>query len=150
MPELAIEVTATSPAWRGKQALTRRVLRAAARAEGKQGLVSVLLGDDAALADLNRAWRGKAGPTNVLSFPAAPGQTPLLGDIALAAETVAAEAIAQRKTFDAHASHLLVHGFLHLIGYDHEDSAEAEIMEARERDILGALGIADPYAWSAA
>jgi probable rRNA maturation factor len=105
----------------------------------------VLLADDAALRALNRDWRGKDKPTNVLSFPAPQGGE-MLGDIALAAETVAAEAQAQGKPFAAHMAHLLAHGFLHLLGYDHEIEAEAEAMEARERAILVSLGLPDPYA----
>lgn len=144
--KLRVDITIAHPAWRGRQAAIRRVLQAAAAAEGKSGAVSLLLAGDAEVAALNRAWRGKPGPTNVLSFPAPPGQGDELGDIALAAETVAAEADAQGKQFEAHAAHLLVHGFLHLLGYDHERDDEADTMEARERVILAGLGIADPYA----
>lgn len=145
MASLRIELTATHPAWRGLQAEARRVLRAVAKAEGAGGGVSVLLADDAALRALNRDWRGKDKQTNVLSFPAPQGGE-VLGDIALAAETVAAEAQAQGKAFSAHMAHLLAHGFLHLLGYDHEIEAEAEAMEARERVILASLGLPDPYA----
>ena len=114
---------------------------------GKSGSVSLLLGDDASIADLNRQFRNKAGPTNVLSFPPAPGAEPgFLGDIALAAETIVEQAQFQGKRFEHHAAHLVVHGFLHLIGYDHENPADAEVMEAREREILISLGIEDPYA----
>jgi probable rRNA maturation factor len=118
--------------------------------EGAAGEVSLLLGDDAAITALNRDFRGRDRPTNVLSFP--PGEAPpnpenrFLGDIALAAETILAEAEFQGKSFDQHAAHLVVHGFLHLLGYDHETAPEAEAMEERERVILRALGIADPYA----
>jgi probable rRNA maturation factor len=101
------------------------------------------LADDEALRELNARWRGKETATNVLSFPAPEGFG--LGDIALAFETVAAEAQAQGKSLAAHASHLIVHGFLHLLGYDHEDEGEAVEMEARERAILATLGVADPY-----
>jgi probable rRNA maturation factor len=128
--------------------MAARVLRQAGAAERADGVVSVLLADDSAVADLNQSWRGRAGPTNVLSFPGAPtvrGQG-ALGDIALAFDTIAAEAAAQAKTFEAHASHLLVHGFLHLLGYDHVAETDAVHMEGRERAILAALGIADPYA----
>jgi len=143
--KLRIDISAQHPAWRGRQAAARRALSGAAAAEGKAGAVSLLLGDDAALKALNKSWRGKDKPTNVLSFPAVAGQGDQLGDIALAAETVAAEAAEQGKTFEAHMAHLLVHGFLHLLGYDHEHDGEAERMEARERAILAELGFADPY-----
>jgi len=123
-------------------------LGAAAQAERKTGSVSLLLGDDKSIADLNQQFRNKAGPTNVLSFPPAPGgaEPGFLGDIALAAETIVEQAQFQGKRFEHHAAHLVVHGFLHLLGYDHENPADAEVMEARERAILASLGIEDPYA----
>jgi len=112
--------------------------------------VSLLLTDDAAVQVLNREWRGMDKPTNVLSFPAEgispPGAPALLGDVALAFETVAREAGAQGKPLDHHMRHLLVHGVLHLIGYDHVQDGEAERMEGRERQILAGLGVPDPYA----
>lgn len=112
--------------------------------------LSLLFSDDAHVRALNRDWRGKDKPTNVLSFPAfptAPGGPlpPMLGDIALAFETVAAEAALEGKPFDHHLTHLVVHGFLHLLGYDHEAADEAEEMEALERRILARLAIPDPY-----
>ena len=146
---LEVDILGAHPLWRGREDLLAAALAAAAAAEGKQGEVSLLLGDDAAIAELNRQWRGRNGPTNVLSFPAAApqGAAPtFLGDIALAAETIAAEAEFQGKRFEAHAAHLVVHGFLHLLGYDHENPSEAEAMEARERAILISIGIEDPYA----
>ncbi|HZW46105.1 MAG TPA: rRNA maturation RNase YbeY, partial [Microvirga sp.] len=93
---------------------------------------------------LNRDYRGVDKPTNVLSFPQASG--PLLGDIVLAYETVRDEAALAGKPFRAHMGHLIVHGFLHLLGFDHEAEGEAEEMEALERAALGRIGIADPYA----
>lgn len=144
--KLVVEIVAAHPAWRGKRALVRRVLQGAAEAEEAEGVVSVLLGDDAALRALNETWRGKGKATNVLSFPAATSSGGRLGDIALAAETIDLEARTQGKTFEAHMMHLLVHGLLHLLGYDHEEDSEAEVMEAREREILADLGVADPYA----
>ena len=117
--------------------------------------ISVVFTDDAEQRSLNRAWRGKDSATNVLSFPnmddaaapaAAPGGPPrLLGDIVLARETVQREAQAQGKTLTDHSSHLLVHGVLHLLGYDHLEEAEAAEMETLETEILAAMGIADPY-----
>jgi probable rRNA maturation factor len=118
-------------------------IRGAAPAE-----LSIVLTDDMRIADLNKSWRGKDGPTNVLSFPAAemPGAaTVLLGDVVLARETIGREADVQGKRFADHLSHLTIHGVLHLLGYDHESDTEADEMEALERDILENLGIADPY-----
>jgi probable rRNA maturation factor len=147
--ELEVDILAGSPLWRGHEDLLSRALAAAAAEEGAGGSVSLLLGDDAAVAALNAQFRGKQGPTNVLSFPAppaGPGAPAFLGDIALAAETIVEEANFQGKRFEHHAAHLAVHGFLHLLGYDHHEPAEAEKMEARERAILAILGIEDPYA----
>lgn len=144
MAKLQVEIASTQAAWRGKSAFVRRILTAAAAAEHSDGAVSVLLADDEALRDLNARWRGKDQPTNVLSFPAA-DQSQSLGDLALSAETIRREAKEQGKTEEAHCAHLLVHGFLHLLGHDHEDDREAEIMENRERAILAELGYADPY-----
>lgn len=145
---LEVDILANSALWRGHEDLLSKALAAAAAAEGKSGTVSLLLGDDASVAALNQQFRNKAGPTNVLSFPPAPGtaEPGFLGDIALAAETIVEQAQFQGKKFEAHAAHLVVHGFLHLIGYDHENPADAEAMEARERTILASLGIEDPYA----
>ncbi len=99
---------------------------------------------------LNAEWRGKDKPTNVLSFPAfavRPGDAlpPMLGDIVLARETLAREAEAEKKPFDHHLAHLVVHGLLHLLGYDHETAAEADEMEGAERRALARLEIPDPY-----
>ncbi len=116
---------------------------------------SIRLTDDATVQKLNLESRGVDGPTNVLAFQfldarqlaglaEAPGAT--LGDIALAGETIAREADDQQKSFADHATHLVVHGLLHLLGYDHQQESEAEAMEQIERDILATLGIADPYA----
>jgi len=113
--------------------------------------VSLLLTDDAHQQVLNANWRELDKPTNVLSFPsgedqAQPGQPLMLGDISLAFETVSAEAQEQQKSFTDHVSHLLVHGMLHLLGFDHEVEAQAHEMEALEIDILKTLGIQNPYA----
>jgi probable rRNA maturation factor len=112
--------------------------------------LSLLFTDDAHIQVLNREWRGKDKPTNVLSFPAfdvAPGDPlpAMLGDIVIAQETVSAEAALDGKPFEHHLSHLIVHGLLHLIGHDHEDDDEAEEMEALERRSLARLAIPDPY-----
>ena len=119
--------------------------------------ISLVFTDDAEQRVLNRDWRGKDRPTNVLSFPnmdddgpAVPGLPRLLGDVVLARETVAREAGEQGKTLADHTTHLLVHGTLHLLGYDHETAADAAEMEALERDVLKGLGVADPYADSSA
>lgn len=145
---LEVDILANSSLWRGHEEFLSKALAAAAQAEGKSGTVSLLLGDDASVAELNQQFRGKTGPTNVLSFSPAPGTSEpgFLGDIALAAETIVEQAQIQGKRFENHAAHLVVHGFLHLIGYDHENPADAEAMEARERTILASLGIEDPYA----
>lgn len=143
---LEVDLIANSPLWRGREELLSSALAAAAAAEGKQGAVSVLLGDDASIAKLNRQFRGKQGPTNVLAFPPVEGEQGFLGDIVLSAETIAEEAQFQGKRFEDHAVHVIVHGFLHLLGYDHIDPAEAELMEARERAILASIGVDDPYA----
>lgn len=109
------------------------------------------LSDDAAVCVLNRDWRGQDKPTNVLSFPSpaipvADGGPRFLGDIVIAEETLLAEAAAAGIPPIHHFQHLLVHGLLHLLGYDHEVDAEAEIMERLETEILAALGVSDPYA----
>ena len=111
-----------------------------------EGDVVLLLAADEAVQDLNQRFRDKDRPTNVLSFPAAESAFPHLGDVVLGYAYCAAEAEAQGKTLSDHLSHLVVHGVLHLLGRDHEDDAEAEEMEAEEREILAALGVADPYA----
>lgn len=112
--------------------------------------VSLLFCDDARIRELNREWRRLDKPTNVLSFPASDparlAQAPLLGDIAIAFETVDRESADEQKSFSDHLSHMVVHGFLHLVGYDHEIEDDAEVMEAAEQRALARLGIADPYA----
>ena len=136
----------------GAEALARRAAEAALVAADEGGgafEASVMLTDDAQLRELNRTWRGKDKPTNVLSFPAPeqPGAAGPrhLGDIALAFETLTRESEEESKELTHHFAHLIVHGVLHLLGYDHEVEAEAEIMEALEVKALAHLGIADPY-----
>jgi probable rRNA maturation factor len=126
------------------EAFAGGVLKATVQETGKAGAVALLLTDDDEMRVLNRTWKSKDAPTNVLSFPAPEGFGSL-GDVAMGFETVAREAQAQGKSFADHAAHLLVHGYLHLLGHDHHTDSEAEAMEAHERTILAALGIADPY-----
>lgn len=146
--EVEIEASAWADAQPGVEALVREAATAAARSDGAagEGGYVVLLTDDATIAALNVDFRGKAGATNVLSFPAAQSAAPHRGDIALAFETCAAEARAQGKSLVAHLQHLTVHGVLHLLGFDHMQDDEAEAMETRERTVLESLGVADPYA----
>ena len=113
--------------------------------------LAIVLTDDAAVRKLNRRWRGSDKATNVLSFPAhglvPPGSGPRpLGDVVIAYETMAREAQEQGLPLTHHLTHLAVHGFLHLLGYDHESDTEAETMEQLERDILARLDVPDPYA----
>jgi probable rRNA maturation factor len=112
--------------------------------------VSLLFTGDQAMRTLNNEWRGKDKPTNVLSFPAPDTPTPdgmvFFGDIAFGLETIRAECAAEGKSFEHHLTHLMVHGLLHLAGYDHEDDEEAIEMEGLERAALARLAIADPYA----
>ncbi len=130
-------------------------LRASFEAAGQiavRGEVSILLSSDSVIARLNRKYRGVEGPTNVLSFPAAsissrfePEIPPLLGDIVVAFETLVEEAEAARITIRAHLAHMVVHGALHLLGFDHQVGAEAEVMEKLEVESLQSLGIGSPY-----
>jgi probable rRNA maturation factor len=114
--------------------------------------ITIALTDDAEMRDLNRTWRGKDQPTNVLSFPAgdAPGEHGALGDVVIAYETTQREAEEAGIALSDHVSHLVVHGVLHLLGFDHLNDDEAEQMEDLERKALASLGIADPYTSEAA
>jgi probable rRNA maturation factor len=156
-----IDIVVESRLWEAEPAAgatVRRAIAAAAAAvralPGATGEVSVVLTDDAAIRTLNRDWRGIDAPTNVLSFPAAPAPAAtapcLLGDIILAYETVAREAGTGAKPFAHHLAHLAVHGFLHLLGYDHDSDEDAERMERLEARILARLDIPDPYPAQAA
>ncbi|GIX36940.1 MAG: endoribonuclease YbeY [Silanimonas sp.] len=127
----------------------RRWVAAALAGRRARAEVSVRFVDSPEGRALNRTYRGKDYATNVLSFPVElpPGvRSPLLGDLVVCAPVVAMEALAQGKPLAHHYAHLVVHGCLHLLGMDHQDEAEAEAMEARERRILARLGIPDPYA----
>ncbi len=152
----AIDVVAQSPLWSGEpdsEEVARRAALAALAETGRTysrgAEIAIVLADDARLQELNNIWRGKDRPTNVLSFPGAEGAeiatTDILGDVVIAYETVAREAQSEGKTFAAHFAHLVVHGTLHLFGFDHEDDGEAETMENAERAALARLGIDDPY-----
>jgi probable rRNA maturation factor len=163
-----ITVTVTYDAWLAAcpdaEALAERAARAALAAASPPATadrplvlgpmaVGIVLTDDAEQRVLNRTWRGKDSATNVLSFALAgaaepappPGAPVLLGDVVLAFETVAREAAEQHKTLADHLAHLVVHGVLHLMGFDHESDAEATAMETRETAILAELGLASPY-----
>jgi probable rRNA maturation factor len=129
--------------------LIASAIAAANQAAGPaQGAVTVVVDDDARIRELNKLWRGLDKPTNVLSFPSPdtqPGPERTLGDIAISYETAAREAAAEDKSFADHMAHLSVHGFLHLLGYDHESDDDAEEMEGLERAILARIGVSDPY-----
>jgi probable rRNA maturation factor len=112
--------------------------------------LSMLFTDDAAMADINGEWRGQPKPTNVLSFPATAldigdRMPPMLGDIVFALETIQRETKELDRKFGDHLAHLTVHGYLHLLGYDHIEADEAEEMESLETRILAKIGISDPY-----
>jgi probable rRNA maturation factor len=170
----AIDILMDSPLWKAqrgvKAVLQRAIGEAAAMAATSGGELAIVLTDDSAIRALNRDWRGKDQPTNVLSFPAnAPsqalpgkrrkvkvgvasrraaaqwGRVRLLGDIVIAYETLAREALAEQRPFRHHLAHLAVHGFLHLVGHDHAAEAEADVMEAIEIAVLARLNVPNPY-----
>jgi len=150
---LAIDLRIADPRWEALgdvDAFAAHVLGRAAVHMKAGGDLAVLMTDDAEMQALNRQWRGMDKPTDVLSFPSdgpeIPGQPQYLGDIALGYETSLRDAEAMQRPFEAHASHLLIHGFLHLLGYDHIDPEDAKVMEPLEADILAGLGWPDPYA----
>ncbi len=158
---LTLDIGAPSPLWRKlprARSMARETIAASVAESGfepREGAqVSLLLTGDAEVRALNARWRGKDKPTDVLSFPAAPPDrlslSPTLGDVALAFETLEREAQAEGLPLADHFRHLVAHGFLHLIGYDHDTDEDAERMEALETRILARLGIADPYAEGAA
>ena len=152
------EVLVVADCWQtepGAEAVIHRAIDAAAEiadADVGDSELAVMLTDDSGIRTLNSNWRGIDKPTNVLSFPALqppaglPSDAPrMLGDIAIAYQTTRKEADDEQKPFDHHLSHLAVHGFLHLIGFDHENDGDAEAMESLETEILAQLGIPDPY-----
>ncbi|TXI08878.1 MAG: rRNA maturation RNase YbeY [Rhizobium sp.] len=163
MAELDIQISVEEGDWPSEeqlQVLAERVLGAAAsylKKHERQPFpkvapeLSLMFTDDASIREINAEWRSQDKATNVLSFPAFPLQPggkpgPMLGDIIIARETVEREAVDLEKSFDDHLTHLMVHGFLHLFGYDHMNNGEAEIMEGLETRILASLGLSDPYA----
>lgn len=142
-----IDITHQSGTWPDVQPLIKAAVEEtlALLSEKPQALdVSIVLTDDTHIQDLNKTYRAKDKPTNVLSFPQ-DDNPESLGDIVVALETLQKECIDQNKSFEHHIQHLIVHGFLHLIGHDHEDDAEAEEMENLEIRILANLGIKNPY-----
>ena len=158
---IEIELTRESDLWTGAPFAEGAARRAVAAAIGHAGLscragaeLSIVLADDARIRQLNASWRGQDKATNVLSFPSCDAGTsataPLLGDIVLAYETIEREARAEAIPFENHFIHLVVHGFLHLLGYDHLTEIDAAAMERLETDILHRLGIEDPYAGTVA
>ncbi len=165
MPRLELDVIIDAPAWLdavpAAEALCRQSSLAAFHAAaahlpemGEEAEASVVLSNDARIRVLNAAYRGNDNATNVLAFPAMdptqpyPAEQPpplLIGDVIVAFETAVAEAMLERKELADHLCHLVVHGMLHLLGYDHQTGDEAEEMERLEAAVLASLGVADPY-----
>lgn len=155
---MILEIEVDDVAWKelpDPEALLRTAAQATEKVLGtdlSDAVLTISLATDDEVADLNQRWRNKAGPTNVLSFPAAqhvplpPDEPRPLGDIIMAAGVVRREAEQQAKSFEHHSVHLAVHGILHIMGYDHISDDEANRMERLEIDILNVLGIANPYA----
>lgn len=147
----AADVIVEDDSWSALKGKTRLINEALATAEtcledARSGVVAILLTDDAAMADLNARFRARTGPTNVLSFPAPEdGTDNHLGDIALAFGVVSREAGERGLDITDHLRHLVVHGYFHLQGFDHQTDEEAQIMEDLERRALANLGVADPY-----
>ena len=144
--DVEVEAMAWSQTLPGAEALARTAAQTALEGSEAADEVTILLADDLAVQELNARFRGKDAPTNVLSFPAPPSAAPHLGDVALAYGVCAREAEAQGKPLADHLQHLVVHGVLHLLGFDHESDDDAEEMEGLERTVLARLGVGDPYA----
>lgn len=145
---ITLDLIVEAPGWEALpdlQALCERAFSSIAAVEPAQGVVCLLLADDEALRQLNRDFRGKDKPTDVLSFPAHEMDRPLLGDIAVALGVSVRDAEKQGISLADHLTHLLIHGYLHLRGHDHETEADAERMEALEIKALASLGIPNPY-----
>jgi probable rRNA maturation factor len=150
-----IDVIVQSARWRKAPkagTVIKRAIQAAAEAASTpRAELAIVLSDDSAVRALNRRWRGQNAPTDVLSFPAAaPGKrrsaSPYIGDIVIAYQTTAREAVAEGKPFEHHLAHLAVHGFLHLLGYDHDNDRDAQEMERLESRVLARIAVPDPYA----
>ena len=147
---IRLDLRCDDPAWEaaipGLDAAVLAALEAARDSgNGPGGEVSLLLTNDDAVHHLNRDWRGKDAPTDVLSFPAGEGSGDFLGDIALAFGVCDRDATAMGRPLDRHLAHLVIHGYLHLVGYDHETDDEAAMMEAVETQAMARLGFPDPY-----
>ena len=146
----SIDIQVASPLWNAQpqaEQIVRDAIAAAATFVTADGEVSIVLTDDAAIRTLNREWRKIDKATNVLSFPAAQAGTgeKMLGDIVIAYETLAKECANEDKAFLHHLAHLTVHGFLHLVGYDHQTDSDADAMEGLESKIMNRLKMPDPY-----
>ena len=113
--------------------------------DGKEGEVTIRITDEDEMRFLNQKWRNIDEPTNVLSFPLHDAGAPLLGDIVVCAPVLRQEAVKQAKSLDAHWAHIIIHGILHLMGYDHTNEKDAEIMETKETALLQDLGFPNPY-----
>jgi len=175
-PGPTVDILVNCPLWRnerGIRTMLRHAIAEAGLATANEGELAIVLSDDEAVRDLNRHWRRKDNPTNVLSFPAVcrlggpstrrhgalkkGNRTPravvpdvpdghrCLGDIVIAYETAAREAKAEHKPFRHHVAHLAVHGFLHVVGYEHHADKEAATMESLEIAVLASIGIPNPY-----
>ncbi|HEY7765230.1 MAG TPA: rRNA maturation RNase YbeY [Aestuariivirgaceae bacterium] len=149
---MAILVSVDHRAWKSARLLNRLAKISASAALAAAGRnrarcqLSIRFAGDAASARLNRQWRSRSGPTNILSFPAPrSAESGFLGDIILASGVIRREAQAQGKSLSDHVAHLIVHGVLHLLGHDHEEKRAARKMERMEVRALAAMGIADPY-----
>ncbi len=143
--DLRIEADGWGQAMGDAASVCNAALSAAHALTGRSGEIDLLLTDDAEMHQLNRDWRGKDKPTDVLSFPADPLEAPFLGDIAIGLGIASKDAKSRGISLHEHLSHLVIHGYLHLIGHDHMEDTEAREMEALEIRALATLGIADPY-----